>query len=507
METINPKNFIDIDPYTVSFITLKDGNMIMIDELTPSKPNKVKIILEEEKNKNKEKVQELSLSEQINFSFFGNQKNNKNNFNLISKNISFSFLKNNYNIFKLNENTSNNNQNNFLNNFTNPNSSIDIKTSMIQNRKNNYMNINNINNNILSDDNVNIHFNDNIMSPIIKNRKKSDESMPTNILLNNLNENNIYNKNTNLNQINRIIIDTQKYTFDENANKENNNENIFNVDNFNNNSYNNMKSENINKDQKEIINNNFNQINFNNTNGSLNNFNYVNNQKEKIEKSYNKNNIFYSQNNFPRNYMTIQNKNNKSEIFMNNATKENRSMSNQYNRVNRLRQKRKDNNYVKAVVSINIPAEEEESIDLEKQFNSLVDRLNGQKSKAKAKEIIKRSDKYYELYKKSNENIFSTLIGRPEKSKKKYKNKNFFDTNNFSKKIRSKKKYEIILRNNNDISNFCNSKNNNLNSRIMALKERSYTSMNNSFINDNIKENFINSTSNFSEIVLPSNFI
>ena len=40
METINPKNYIDIDPSLVSFITLKDGNMIMLDESTPIKTSK-----------------------------------------------------------------------------------------------------------------------------------------------------------------------------------------------------------------------------------------------------------------------------------------------------------------------------------------------------------------------------------------------------------------------------------------------------------------------------------
>ena len=42
METINPKNLIDIDPSSVSFITLKDGNIIMLDESAPVKPTKEK---------------------------------------------------------------------------------------------------------------------------------------------------------------------------------------------------------------------------------------------------------------------------------------------------------------------------------------------------------------------------------------------------------------------------------------------------------------------------------
>ena len=130
MESVNPKNFIDIDPSIVSFVTLKDGNMIMVDDSTPAKPNKVKLFSNEEKNNlaplNKEKTQELSLSEQINFSFIGSGslKNEeyktiikKNDFNLISSisnNINFSFLNDNkINAQKNNININNNNKNNY----------------------------------------------------------------------------------------------------------------------------------------------------------------------------------------------------------------------------------------------------------------------------------------------------------------------------------------------------------------------------------------------------------
>ena len=68
MENLNPKNFIDIDPNIVSFITLKNGNMIIIDELTPAKPNKnIVISIEEEKNNVETlyKPKKLELSEQF----------------------------------------------------------------------------------------------------------------------------------------------------------------------------------------------------------------------------------------------------------------------------------------------------------------------------------------------------------------------------------------------------------------------------------------------------------
>ena len=460
MESINPKNLIDIDPSIVSFITLKDGNMIMIDDSIPDKPNKVELFSNNGKNSlhplNKEKTQELTLSEQIYFSFIGTrcQKTEegfktiikKNDFNLISSisnNINFSFL----NGDKINEqknNIKNNNKNNYksnLANLTSPNSSIDIKSSMFQGGKNNN-NINNLNNNIISDDNVNIHLTDTYMSnPKNNYNGKNEEIMSKNIFENNT-------KNNNLRQINKIIKDTQKYTFDENANNENDN-----------------------------------------NNGNINNFNY-NNQ---IEISSN-----ITQNNNNNTNMAEQNRT-KSEVVMSNTTQDNISTTTKkYSRLNRLRKKNKDNNYIKAVVSINIPAEEKETINLVKQFNSLVDRLNGQKSITKSKEITRRSDRYYELYKNQNENILNSLISPEKNNLNTRKTYNYF----FDKK----KKYMNNTNNsiyNNDNDN--NTKNSNLNSRILALKERTFSSMNNSFLNENIKENY-KSNNNNSEIVLPANF-
>ena len=52
-----------------------------------------------------------------------------------------------------------------------------------------------------------------------------------------------------------------------------------------------------------------------------------------------------------------------------------------YNRINKRLGKEKNTNYIKAVISINIPGEEKKNSNLIQQFNSLVDRLNGQKSK------------------------------------------------------------------------------------------------------------------------------
>jgi hypothetical protein len=526
METVNPKNFIDIDPYIVSFITLKDGNMIMIDELTPAKPNKVKILSESEikennnninvESLNKEKAPELSLSEQIYFSFIGNKKNeepitiiNKNDFNIISNisnNINFSIINKEKKIHNnFNETTDNNTQNNY-NNISSHNSSIDIKSSMFQSKRDK----NNINN-ILNEDNVNINLTDINLSNQLNNKynnndKKTNEIMPSNIFAKNLTENNINIKKNKIRPINKIIEDTQKYTFDEKTNDDN-----ININNTNKNSIekNNIKKEITNENNKN------NYINYNNSNGNnISNYNYINNKLENNDKSYIsnpsliiQNNNFYSNdnyNNYQKNNINAneQNRNNDIEI----TTQDYRSTSKKYSRLSRLRHKRKDNNYIKAVVSINIPGEEQENINLVKQFNSLVDRLNGQKSQTQAREIIKRSDRYYELYKNPNESIINSFIS-PEKNRKILKYNYLFDNN-----IKNNSKNGDSNIYNNDVSDISYKKynNNNLNSRIMALKERTTSninSMNNSFMNENNTKNiYRNRINNNSDIVLPSNF-
>ena len=156
-------------------------------------------------------------------------------------------------------------------------------------------------------------------------------------------------------------------------------------------------------------------------------------------------------------------------------------------------------------MSINIPGEEQENINLVKQFNSLVDRLNGQKSQTQAREIIKRSDRYYELYKNPNESIINSFIS-PEKNRKILKYNYLFDNN-----IKNNSKNGDNNFYNNDVSDISYKKNNyNLNSRILALKERTTTnmnSMNNSFMNENNTKNiYRNRINNNSDIVLPSNF-
>ena len=425
METINPKNFIDIEPSSVSFITLKDGNMIMLDDSAPIKPTKEnkKIISEEENNKIKENNEKfLAVSFPINISYKGQIKNK---IKLeISKNINFSI-------------------NNKEKKMITPNSSIDFKSSMLQSKKDiTNLNINNsanINKNILSEDNVNIHMTDTIISKQTNinnnNENKNEEIMPSNNI-------SINNDKIRLNEKDEENI--QAFTFKNNPiNNENNIEE--------------EKNNNIIEEKNDT----FKKLVFNNRIPSsliIQNNNYGNRITE----------------NEKRNIMT--------EVFNNEEKKE---INKTYNKINKKTIKEKNNNYVKAVISINIPGEEKKDSNIVKQFNSLVDRLNGQKSKERIRNI-KKSDRFYELYKNSGDNYILNRILSPKKTKRKIPHDYFKDISSFLT--------------NSEMSTISSGKGNSLNSRIMALKER--TNPNNSFRIEND-----NNTNEKNDIVLPSNFV
>ena len=379
METINPKNFIDIDPSSVSFITLKDGNMIMLDDSAPVKPTKENnnnnpSQEKEEINKTKDNNKPiLAVSFPINFAYIGNIK--KNIKLIISKNISFSYK-----------------------NIPSPNSSIDFKSSILQSKKDiNNLNINNstniINKNVFSEDNVNIHMTDTLISK------------QTTININNENDNK------------KEEINIQAYTFKDNQNNENIIPSLLNNDD--NNTF------------KKIV---------------------IENEKRNIRTEAN--------------------------------NEEKKDMNRTYNKIIK-KTKEKNNNYVKAVISINIPGEEKKNSNIIKQFNSLVDRLNGQKSKERIKNV-KKSDRFYELYKNSGDNNILNKILSPKKIKRKIPHDYFRDISSFLT--------------NSEMSTVSSGKGSDLNSRILALKER--TNPNNSFRSEND-----NNTNDKNDIVLPSNFV
>ena len=461
METINPKNFIDIDPNSVSFITLKDGNMIMLDDSTPVKPSKEKKIqssLEEINTLQKIKPQQiLAVSFPTNFSYKGNVK--KNIILEITKNINFSYNKT---VYKHKEK-----------NMPSPNSSIDFKSSMLQSKKDmtnlNINNSTNINKNIFSEDNVNIRMTDTLVSK------------QTTINVNNENENIMPSNNLSMYNDNKSRIKLEKKS-DENIQAftfKNEQKKLLDINNE------------INLDLKEE----------NNDNTNNNNIELIE-EKEKENKMQNKSieekidtfkKIVFNNNKIPssliinnNNFSSKITENPKRSVMTEVSINEDKTETNKtYNKINKRLTKDKNTNYIKAVISINIPGEEKKNSNIVTQFNSLVDRLNGQKSKGKIKNI-KKSDRFYELYKNSNENYILHRILSPKKTKRKIPHDYFRDISSFLT--------------NSEMSTIASGKGSSLNSRIMALKEK--TNPNNSFRSDNE-----NNQNDKNDIVLPSNFL
>ena len=461
METINPKNFIDIDPTSVSFITLKDGNMIMLDDSTPVKPSKEKKIqssLEEINTLQKIKPQQiLAVSFPTNFSYKGNTK--KNIILEITKNINFSYNKT---VYKHKEK-----------NMPSPNSSIDFKSSMLQSKKDmtnlNINNSTNINKNIFSEDNVNIRMTDTLVSK------------QTTINVNNENENIMPSNNLSMYNDNKSRIKLEKKS-DENIQAftfKNEQKKLLDINNE------------INLDLKEE----------NNDNTNNNNIKLIE-EKEKENKMQNKSieekidtfkKIVFNNNKIPssliinnNNFSSKITENPKRSVMTEVSINEDKTETNKtYNKINKRLTKDKNTNYIKAVISINIPGEEKKNSNIVTQFNSLVDRLNGQKSKGKIKNI-KKSDRFYELYKNSNENYILHRILSPKKTKRKIPHDYFRDISSFLT--------------NSEMSTIASGKGSSLNSRIMALKEK--TNPNNSFRSDNE-----NNQNDKNDIVLPSNFL
>lgn len=98
METIHPNDIMTLDMTKVSYVTLKDGSMIVIDDSVPEKGNKGKKDIPSVSNESKlPKEIKLEISSPSTLSFKGNTNNNKckSNFkicNQIIKNTNFSFF-------------------------------------------------------------------------------------------------------------------------------------------------------------------------------------------------------------------------------------------------------------------------------------------------------------------------------------------------------------------------------------------------------------------------------
>ena len=205
METINPKDVGKLDFDSISFITLKNGDMIMIDGSAPEKYKSEAQKYDNYSTKIKNNIQNLEVMKQLSFTYKGKNKYNntidkinnkiilKNDFNSISypskaMNLSFKGISNNK--FA-------------LNNFQNLPMEQNIK-------KNSLFEISNINNNI-NLNNKRLSYNPEI-NPNINTLKKATENNNNNSSETNSNNPPSSTRNNNINNLN---IQTREMTEEE----------------------------------------------------------------------------------------------------------------------------------------------------------------------------------------------------------------------------------------------------------------------------------------------------
>ena len=222
METINPNDITEVDKNSISLITLKNGNMIMIDDSVPEKPKTEKKLTNNEQPKIEKKPQPLSISQHLTCSFEGKEqpinknlekinekivekkiivKSDFNSLSKISKNTNFSYSgisRQNVNNNNFSNMKFNNNQNTQMSNFNgtiDKTNNLDFSKSLNNFSPTQIVNPNpNINTNISNQNNIS-NFNSNIL---LNNNDINNSNKPKGIQFE---ENNI-SSNNNLDAIN-----------------------------------------------------------------------------------------------------------------------------------------------------------------------------------------------------------------------------------------------------------------------------------------------------------------
>ena len=179
METINPSDVGQLDFNSISFITLKNGNMIVIDGSVKAKNNSRKQKFNDDFTKQKRYKQQLSVSKHLTLFFKGKNEynNNKNNF-LIMKN-DFNQISNPCKIVSFCYKGKSNNKMALK---KIPNLAIDenIKyDSLFQNNTENYYKTNPINKkDIISNTKLESNINENNLKDIKESNNSSENSHP-----------------------------------------------------------------------------------------------------------------------------------------------------------------------------------------------------------------------------------------------------------------------------------------------------------------------------------------
>ena len=377
MESINPKDIINLEPGSISFITMKNGTMVVLDESIPAKTtnNKNTEAISNEKIDNKSDSKQstkkliFEISPKITIDYKGESKTkekekdeentNENNIKIKIEKSDFnkcsSISKNNNFTFEASKKSQNDEEqkkkSNIFEKFENLKPSFETKQQPILN------------------------------NDITKEKKESE------------NQSQIKSKlATNSNNSNN---NSKSITQEKNASKEN------------------VSKVNVSKDN--ISKENASKVNVSKDNISKENASKVNVSKDNILKD-----------NILKDLANLNNTTNK------NPTGERKSIY-AARRASRLAQfNRKDRNSIHVVCSLNIRGDQPYKINLIGQFNNLVDRLNELKMNDPEPEDYKR---YYELYKyrdKDNGMIKNKNYEQYSSSKKSYSINKSLDFKNSS---------------------------------------------------------------------------
>ena len=480
MESINPRDFSEIDLSTIEYLTLKNGNMILLDDTVPERQIKIKRNkIDFNQYQNNQKFNFLSISETIivYYKSLPKPKSNINNYNddnnilLKNDNIFSESIKQNGGLKFSYDKKYNKND---LNELRNKIDEIDkiiidafIERMEIVKDISNYKKENNL--------------------PVYDSLREKELLIKRKEMANN----NFYSND--IENLFKLILKISKEHQNNNLEESKNN-------------FQDIIYENNSLEQKNIFENKL-KINKLNLNSILNKNITDNNQS-----TYKENELFNT-NNININNILIQDSindlnslNNDENINKNNINSFRKSVTERrVKRMKTLEEKknkkikgRNNKNYINAVCSLNIPSDVQRNVNLIEKFNNLVDKLNDQKFKAynekKEKEEKERiNKKYHKILNIQNNKIpidinktKNPIIRRNILNLTKNKNLSGFNTN-ISNKI-----------------NFNRTKISDIRKNIEECKIK-MNELKTNRTNRNINTRFIKYRRNNSSVVLPSN--
>ena len=487
MESINPRDFSELDLSTIEYLTLKNGNMILLDETVPEKKKKIK------RNKidfNRfQKFNYLSISEPIivyykSLSMPNHIKTSLDNDNII--------------IFK--------NENIFIKNIKQKDS-----LKFIYNKKYNKNDLRELRNKIDEIDKIIIDAFIERMEIVkdIRDYKKEnnlpiyDSLREKELLVKRKEMANNISFNNDIENLFKLILKISKEHQNNDLDNTKNNAQDINYEN------NNIKENEIFENKLKL-----NKLNLNNKDKAYNDHKlstYKDNETFNIISNDNINENILIKDSI-NDLNTLNNDDNLNKNNINNFTKSiterrvKRMKTLEEKNEKKLKNKGRNKNYINAVCSLNIPSDFPRNINIIEKFNSLVDKLNNQKLKAynekkenEEKERINK--KYYKIIQMQNNQIpIDIKINKNNNIKNNirrnilnlYKNKNLNWFNSLNKDNTSSK----INFNKNRI----NDKRNNIEEYKIKFNE-----LKTDRTNENNKTKFIKYKRNNSSIVLPSN--